>query len=258
MLRNRNKASAAEGGNQMRKSLTKGLLIVILLLYSFSTLASAAVSISSLTFTLNTIPASNSLSGRIYASESGQPLQSGTVIVAEKSTAIQNGSYAVKDIPAGVHTIEISGPYRQQFKGAVKIEPGANQQDFMINPHFSQEEIDLLARITRAEAEGESELGKTAVAASILNRVQSERYPSTIAGVVYQRVNGRYQYSPVADGRINLPPRPTDYQAAFRALAGNDPSNGATGFFNSAKTRDRWVRSHPVTAVIDGHTFFKY
>lgn len=116
----------------------------------------------------------------------------------------------------------------------------------------------MLAKITRAEAEGETEQGRVAVAATILNRVLSNRYPNTVQEVVYQKESGRYQYSPVYDGRINVTPRKQDYNAAYLALAGNDPTYGATGFYNPAKTRDRWVRSHPVTTQIGGHTFFRY
>ena len=71
--------------------------------------------------------------------------------------------------------------------------------------NFSAADLELLARLVRAEAEGEPYEGQVAVAAAVLNRSGS-RYPSTIAGVIYQVVDGRfYQFCPVADGRINLP-----------------------------------------------------
>ena len=52
----------------------------------------------------------------------------------------------------------------------------------------SQEEIELIALVTMAEAEGESEYGKRLVIDTILNRVDSElRYfPDTITEVIYQ------------------------------------------------------------------------
>lgn len=242
----------------MRSGLTKGLTILILAVYCFTALAYAAVSAASLTITLSNRVETNTVTGIVRADESGLPLVHGTVSINGKTAEISNGHFVVKDIPLGTHTVEISGPYRQSFTAAIIVEPGINQHEFSVSSRFDQGEIDLLAKIIRAEAEGESALGKTAVAATILNRVKSKRYPSTIAGVVYQRVNGRYQYSPVANGRINVPPRSEDYHAAFQALAGSDPTYGATGFYNPAKTRDRWVRSYPVTTVIDGHTFFKY
>lgn len=51
---------------------------------------------------------------------------------------------------------------------------------------YSDEEIDLLALLTMAEAEGESEEGKRLVIDTVLNRVDHEYYPDTISGVIYQ------------------------------------------------------------------------
>jgi N-acetylmuramoyl-L-alanine amidase len=115
-----------------------------------------------------------------------------------------------------------------------------------------------LARLVSAESAGEPFQGQVAVAATILNRLEDPRYPNTIPGVVYQVESGRYQYSPVLDGRINLPATPGAYQAIEQALTGADPSNGANGFYNPAKTTNQWVRMQPVTATIGGHVFFKY
>ena len=99
----------------------------------------------------------------------------------------------------------------------------------MVPCEFNEEDVQLLARITHAEAEGKPG-GKTAVAATVLNRVKNENYPDSIAGVVYQRVNGIYQYSPVADGRINLQPGQESKRAAYLALAGEDPTKEPPAF----------------------------
>lgn len=125
-------------------------------------------------------------------------------------------------------------------------------------PSISQSDIELLARLVSAESAGEPLEGQVAVAATILNRLKDPRYPDTIPEIIYQIDSGRYQYSPVLDGRINLPATASAYQAVQLALAGWDPSNGANGFYNPAKTSSQWVRSHPVTAQIGGHVFFCY
>ena len=194
----------------------------------------------------------------MYAKESGLPLQQGSVRLGDKVFAIVNGEFFVESIQPGKYKVTIDGPFRQAKETTIIVKNGLNKLTFNVETNLSQSEIDLLAKITRAEAEGESELGKVAVAATVLNRVLSPKYPSSVKEVVYQRINGRTQYSPVRDGRINLSPRRQDYEAAYQALAGNDPSNGATGFFNPAKTKDAWVHSRPVTTRIGGHTFFSY
>jgi N-acetylmuramoyl-L-alanine amidase len=122
---------------------------------------------------------------------------------------------------------------------------------------FSAADMDLFARIVHAEAEGETFQGQIAVAATILNRIRSEIYPNTMGGVVYQVVSGKYQYSPVLDGRINRPAGESAKRAILEALGGNDPTGGATGFFNPAKTSNAWVRARPVTGVIGSHIFFR-
>ncbi|HZK23928.1 MAG TPA: cell wall hydrolase [Oscillospiraceae bacterium] len=126
------------------------------------------------------------------------------------------------------------------------------------NHNFTEADLELFARLVHAESAGEPFDGQVAVAATILNRVENERYPNTISGVVYQVESGRYQYSPVLDGRINQPASESAKRAVREALKGLDPTAGATGFYNPAKTSNAWVRSHPVTTSIGSHVFFKY
>ena len=52
--------------------------------------------------------------------------------------------------------------------------------------YISNEDVELIALVTMAEAEGECEDGKRLVIDTILNRVDSEYFPNTIAEVVYQ------------------------------------------------------------------------
>lgn len=122
---------------------------------------------------------------------------------------------------------------------------------------LSAADIDLFARLVHSESAGEPYIGQVAVAASVLNRVRDPRYPSTVRGVILEVWNGYYQYSPVLDGRINIPAGETAYRAVRDALNGWDPSLGATGFYNPGKTSNQWVRSQPVTTVIGNHVFFR-
>lgn len=122
--------------------------------------------------------------------------------------------------------------------------------------NFSAAELDLFARLVHAEAAGESFEGQVAVAASVLNRVDSPLFPNTLSAVIFQVVSGFYQYSPVLDGRINLPANDSARRAVQEAINGRDPSLGATGFFNPAKTSNQWVRQQQVSVVIGNHVFF--
>ncbi len=64
---------------------------------------------------------------------------------------------------------------------------------------FSENDINLIALITMAEAEGESEYGKRLVIDTILNRVDSAYFPDTVYGVIYQPGH----FSSVWDGRAD-------------------------------------------------------
>lgn len=62
---------------------------------------------------------------------------------------------------------------------------------------FPEDTLELLALVTFAEAEGESEYGQRLVIDTILNRVDSSSFPNSVSGVVYQ--SG--QFSCMWDGR---------------------------------------------------------
>lgn len=113
-------------------------------------------------------------------------------------------------------------------------------------------EKDLLARLVRAEAEGEPYTGKVAVAAVVLNRMKAAEFPNTLAGVVYQPG----QFEPVMNGHINRPATASDRQAVQDALNGWDPTGGALYFFAPAKTSNAWMWSKPISLVIGTHAFF--
>ena len=60
-------------------------------------------------------------------------------------------------------------------------------------------DIELIALITMAEAEGEPEIGKRMVIDTILNRVDSDKFPDTVYEVIYQP----NQFTSIKNGRIN-------------------------------------------------------
>lgn len=57
----------------------------------------------------------------------------------------------------------------------------------------------LLALICMAEAEGEPEYGQRLVIDTVLNRVEHDKFPNTISGVVYQK----NQFTSMWNGRAN-------------------------------------------------------
>jgi N-acetylmuramoyl-L-alanine amidase len=112
-------------------------------------------------------------------------------------------------------------------------------------------DVYLLARAVYGEARGEPYSGEVAVAAVILNRVASSKFPNTIAGVIYQPG----AFTCVSDGQINLTPDDTAIRAARDAMAGWDPSGGAIYYFNPNTATSAWIWSRPVITVIGRHRF---
>ncbi|ACX52793.1 cell wall hydrolase SleB [Ammonifex degensii KC4] len=120
---------------------------------------------------------------------------------------------------------------------------------------ITSRDLELLARIIHAEARGEEFLGKVAVGAVVLNRLRHPAFPKTVPEVIFQRTNGLYEFTPVADGSINLEPDEEAYAAAREALKGRDPTGGALFFYNPRTATDRWIRTLPVTVRIGNHVF---
>lgn len=113
--------------------------------------------------------------------------------------------------------------------------------------------VNLLARVVYGEARGEPYTGQVAVAAVVLNRVKSSKFPNSISGVVYQ--SGAFDA--VADGQINMTPDTTAKKAAQDALNGWDPSYGAIYYFNPSTATNKWIWSRPMTVTIGNHRFCK-
>ena len=64
---------------------------------------------------------------------------------------------------------------------------------------LTKNEIDLIALVTMAEAEGEPEEGKRLVIDTILNRVDGKYWPDTVSDVVYQP----NQFEAMWNGRVD-------------------------------------------------------
>lgn len=161
----------------------------------------------------------------------GQAVNTGTQ--DEKATdAVNTGTLEGNTIGQAVHT-------------ASKAE---------INVGYSENELDLLARLVRAEAESEPYQGKVAVACVVLNRVASSSFPNSIKEVIYQKG----QFQPVRNGEINQPADEDSIRAVQEAI--NEKSNVAAGslfFYNPATATNRWLDSRATTLVIGNHVFKK-
>lgn len=93
-----------------------------------------------------------------------------------------------------------------------------------------EDDLYTLASVINGEGRGEPYTGQVAIGAVVLNRVESDKFPNSIAEVVYQ--SGAFDS--VRDGQINLTPSESAIRAATDALNGWDPTDGALYFWNPA------------------------
>lgn len=93
------------------------------------------------------------------------------------------------EVPVVVEEFVVEEPVEKE------PEPPAVEEDLGVSEH----EIQLLALVTMAEAEGECEEGKRLVIDTVLNRVDSEYFPDTIEDVIYQP----NQFESMWNGRVS-------------------------------------------------------
>lgn len=165
----------------------------------------------------------------------------------------------------GYFNHEVTGYYGSITRAAVKKfqfdyglpqtgEPDRTTLSYLgLSNSSSQNSSDLylLAKCVYAEARGEPYVGKVAVAAVILNRVEHPDFPNTIAGVVYQP----WAFTAVYDGQINLEPDQDSYSAAQDALNGWDPTYGSIYYYNPATATSQWIFSRETVVTIGRHVF---
>lgn len=128
--------------------------------------------------------------------------------------------------------------------------------------HLSDADYEVLLKIVEAEAGCESEDGKLLVANVVLNRVSSDRFPSTVTEVVYQADGGKVQFTPAYNGRMQtVQVSEETKEAVERAIYGEDLSGGALYFVATGvagQEKSAWFYNN-LTYLFDygGHSFFK-
>ncbi len=114
-----------------------------------------------------------------------------------------------------------------------------------------ENDLYTLAAVINGEGRGEPYTGQVAIGAVVLNRVESDKFPNTIAEVVYQTG----AFDSVRDGQINLTPTESAVRAAIDALNGWDPTDGALYFWNPSTATSKWIWSIPIKMQIGRHVF---
>ncbi len=118
---------------------------------------------------------------------------------------------------------------------------------------YSQNDIQLMANAVYGESRGEPYQGQVAVAAVILNRVESASFPNSVSGVIFEPG----AFTAVADGQIWLTPNERAKEAVIDAINGWDPTGNAEYYFNPDTATSDWIWSRPQIKKIGKHIFCK-
>lgn len=117
---------------------------------------------------------------------------------------------------------------------------------------FSDEESQMLLKIAMAEAEDQGVIGKALVMNVVKNRVDSEEFPDTIEGVIFEDL----QFSPIADGRYDAAvPDEECYEALEMVLSYWDGSNGAL-YFEADWNENTWHKENLTELFQYGNLIF--
>ena len=122
--------------------------------------------------------------------------------------------------------------------------------------YYSENDLYWLSRIISAESGGESLYGQIAVGNVVLNRVRHKQYPSTVYGVIFDRVGG-IQFTPVANGTVHKTPTSRSVIAAKICLEGYSISEEILFFMNPRIATSNWIsKNRPFAFRIGNHDFY--
>lgn len=179
-------------------------------------------------------------------------IQEPKVVAAASNPTEIKDKQAVSRGGSGLDTVKPKVQTKLAAKPKTHSKPAAASVNVQAN-----KERDLFYRLVSAEAGGESLEGQLAVATTIINRVKSSNFPNTITGVITDK-NWGYQYTPVLDGRINIPPTESAKKAVDMVLNGHR-SFGADvmWFVNPNKATSQWImQNRHFYKTIGGHDFY--
>lgn len=137
-------------------------------------------------------------------------------------------------------------PLDQQIKGKTTTKSTAQ-----LPAKYTEKDLQILANAVFGESRGEPYEGQVAVAAVILNRLDSPDFPDTISGIIFQPG----AFTAVADGQIWLEPNERAKEAVLDAINGWDPSENALYYFNPQTATSKWIWSRPQIKQIGEHIF---
>lgn len=120
-----------------------------------------------------------------------------------------------------VSDVAVAGIFVAKIKASTT---GIEQYEYEV----TKEERKMLEKISEAECTGQDIDSKKNIISNILNRVESDSFPSTIEKVIYQKG----QYSPTSDGRIDSVEVTEETKQAVEEVLLDGTTHDCLYFFN--------------------------
>ncbi|MEL7571339.1 MAG: cell wall hydrolase [Eubacteriaceae bacterium] len=140
----------------------------------------------------------------------------------------------------------------QTKKPAKTIEQPRNEEQ-VSRGTVNRSDYVLMAQVIEGEAAGEPFVGKVAVGAVIINRLESDEFPNDVRKIIYQT----NAFEAVTNGQYKRTTSNDSFKAAEMAINGSDPTNGCVYYWNPKTATSKWVWQRPIMMQIGQHVFAK-
>lgn len=121
---------------------------------------------------------------------------------------------------------------------------------------YDHDELYWLSKLIYAESGAEPFLGKLAVGTVVMNRVDSDEFPSNIVDVIFDKENG-VQFTPTANGAIEKDPDEDSIAAAKICLEDVRLSDDILYFLNEELSSSLWIVENCTYVMTIGcHDFY--
>lgn len=172
------------------------------------------------------------------------------------NTVIINSKSSNSTTSGNSTSSNISSTTKPNSSTSNSTQNNSSNTNTLIGSNNYDDAVYWLSRIIEAEAGGEPFNGKVAVGEVILNRVESNEFPNTIWGVIFDD-NFGIQFEPVANGTIYNTPSSDSIKAAKEALAGSNYIGDCLYFLNPTIAESNWItKNRDYYTTISNHEFY--
>lgn len=164
------------------------------------------------------------------------------------------------------HMIHTKGLEQQIFELAIQNNTMNGLKEELVRQETFKRQLECLAMNIYHEGRGESYDGRLAIATVTMNRVNKDRFPSTVCGVVWQATNKGCQFSWTCDGKSDRI-RNQEAYAEVVEMAENVLLNGLRSYkigrdvyhYHAEYVNPRWEErwDAEMIAQIDKHKFYR-